>query len=142
MVIFGFLTLYSLDKVYTEVATVQKQPYHSANALLSGLFFASLFSGFLFGIIIFGGIKFILYLRQVADRTRNRNRLPIIFSSFRILCGFLIPPLLWIVEVPGSYNFCITLVLIAEFIDRIEFYDSLKMITPRKQMMMDLEKML
>jgi len=141
-VIMGFFTLYSLDRVYTAVATIQKQQYHSANALLSGLFFASLFSEFKFGIIVFGGIKFILYIGQCSGRFKHLNNLTILFGSIRVLFGFFIPIMFWLWNSSGTFIYIIIIILIAEFIDRCEFYDSLKTITPRKQMVMDLEKLI
>jgi len=141
-VISGFFALFSLDKVYSVVAVVKKLNYHSADTLLTGLFFASLFSEFKFGIIIFGGIKLVLYLKQFSNRSEDVNILLIISASSRLALGFLFPLIFWYWEIPGAWTVSIILILIAELIDRCEYYDNLKTITPQKQMVMDLEKII
>ena len=138
----GFLTLYAIDNVYTVIATVQKQPYHSANVLLTGLFLSSLLSDFMFGTILFGGIKFLLYIRQSINRITHINGFPILFGFIRVIFGFLIPAIFWLWDITDVFTYSIILILIAELIDRCEFYDSLKIITPAKQMVIDLEMLL
>jgi len=138
----GFLTLYFMDKVYTVIATVHRQNYHSANVLLTGLFLASIFSEFMFGIILFGSIKFILYIRQLLNHTGHLNFLKYLYVSLRILLGFIVPSVIWFLEISGVFTYCIILILIAEFIDRCQFYENLKIITPAKQMAIDLEELL
>ena len=140
VVMTGFFALYAMDNVYTVIATIQKQHYHSANALLTGLFFAALFSEFMFGIIVFGSIKFILYIKQLISRLGHLKSLTILFGSVRVMFGFLIPPIFWLWGFSGAFAYSIILILIAEFIDRCEFYENLKTITPAKQMVFDLEK--
>jgi hypothetical protein len=44
--------------------------------------------------------------------------------------------------IPETWTIAIILILIAELIDRCEFYKQLKTITPAKQMTMDLKMML
>jgi len=136
----GFLTLFSIEKVYTVVATIQRQEVHSANVLLTGFFLASLFSEFTFGIILFGGIKFLLYIRQSFNRKIQRYNFAIILGFIRVLFGFLIPAIFWFWDIAGLFTFTIILILIAELIDRCEFYENLTIITPAKQMVFDLEK--
>ena len=141
-VVTGFLTLYALDRVYTVIATVYKLHYHSANALLTGLFFAVIFSEYMFGIIVFGSIKFILYIKQLISRLGHLKSLTILFGSVRVMFGFLIPPIFWLWGFSGAFTYSIILILIAEFIDRCEFYENLKTITPAKQIIMDLERLI
>jgi DMSO reductase iron-sulfur subunit len=136
----GFTTLYALDKVYSVLALITKINYQSANTFLTGLFFAALFSHFLFGIVIFGGIKLILYLKQLSSRSRELNTFKIISASTRLGFGFLVPLLFWIFQIPGSWTIVISLILIGELIDRCEFYENLKIITPEKQMAADLKR--
>jgi DMSO reductase anchor subunit len=140
-VLAGFLTLFAIDNVYTVIAAAQKQQYHSAKVLLTGLFLASLISEFLFGIVLFGGIKLILYFRQFHRRFVHGNGHLILFGSIRILLGFIIPAIIWIWSISGAFTFSIILILIAELIDRCEFYESQKLITPSKQMVIDIEEL-
>jgi DMSO reductase anchor subunit len=139
-IVFGFITLYALDKVYTVIPTIRKQYYHSANALLTAFFFAAMFSEFMFGIIVFGGIKFILYIRQFFNRFEQLHKLTILSGIVRVLFGFLFPVIFWIWDITSVLTYSIMLILIAEIIDRCEFYESLKIISPAKQMVIDLEK--
>jgi DMSO reductase iron-sulfur subunit len=135
----GFLSLYALDKVYSVVALVSKLQYHSANTLLTGLFFASFFVDFAFGIIIFGGIKFLLYLKQKISHWKNLTVISIVLGSIRIGFGFIMPLVFWFIQLQDMWTLTITLILIAEFIDRCEFYDGLQVITPEKQVKIDLQ---
>jgi Fe-S-cluster-containing dehydrogenase component/DMSO reductase anchor subunit len=140
--IMGFLTLYALDKVYSVIALVEKQNYHSANTFLTGLFFAALFSEFMFGIIVFGGIKLTLYLKQLSGQLKGLKISTYLSATFRLGFGFIIPLIFWYFTIPETWTMAIILILIAELIDRCDFYEQLKTITPAKQMAMDLEKIL
>jgi len=135
----GFLSLYALDKVYSVVALVSKLQYHSATAVLTGMFLASFFADFSFGIIIFGGIKFLLYLKQKISQWKNLTVISIVLGSIRIGSGFIIPLIFWFIQIQDVWTISITLILIAEFIDRCEFYEGLEIITPEKQMQDDLK---
>ena len=134
----GFMMLFSIDKIYTVLPAVNSRRIHSSNIVLTGLFFTSLFSGFIFGVIIFGGIKFLLYTaRRISDR--DKSRIKVFGALLRILCGFIVPISLWFMQTdfPGWYASYI-LIGFAELIDRCEFYDELDIITPAKQMIIDL----
>jgi Fe-S-cluster-containing dehydrogenase component/DMSO reductase anchor subunit len=135
----GFLTLYALDNVYSVVAVVSKLQYHSANTVITGLFLASFFADFSFGIIIFGGIKFLLYLKQKISQLKDLTVISIVLGVVRVIFGFIIPLFLWLYKFPETWVLSIILILIAEFIDRCEFYEGLKTISPQKQMKSDLE---
>jgi DMSO reductase iron-sulfur subunit len=141
-VIFGFLALFSFDRVYSVVALETKFKYHSASVLLTGLFFASLFSGFGFGIVIFGGIKLVLYLKQFLSRLRNSKALSLIIGITRLGLGFMLPVIIWYWEIVTFWPIVFILITMAELIDRCQFYNQLKVITPAKQMMLDLEELL
>ena len=141
-IITGFLTLYSLDQVYSVIALETRLRIHSANTLLTGLFFAALFSGFSFGIILFGGIKFFLYLRQKFSQWKSGRSGSILLGAFRLGFGFIFPLIFWYIQLENTWTISIILIVIAEFIDRCEFYEGLKIITPEKQMAGDLERLL
>ena len=70
-------------------------------------------------------------------------------SFFRIIFGFIVPLVIFVYNpdfiksnILGIYGLVIGSVIIGEIIDRTEYYDELDIITPRKQMLMDLEKLL
>jgi hypothetical protein len=45
-------------------------------------------------------------------------------------------------KIIGIYGVLIVSVIIGELIDRIEYYDELDIVTPRKQMLLDLEQLI
>jgi DMSO reductase iron-sulfur subunit len=141
-IITGFLTLFSLDQIYSVVALETRLRYHSANALLTGLFFAALFSEFSFGIIIFGGIKLLLYLGQKFSQWPSGRFWLILLAILRLGFGFILPSIFWYMQLEEARTISIALIVIAEFIDRCDFYEGLKIITPEKQMAGDLERVL
>jgi DMSO reductase anchor subunit/ferredoxin len=141
-IITGFFTLYSLDQVYSVVALETRFRYHSANALLTGLFLAALFSEFSFGIILFGGIKLFLYLRQKFSQWQSGRSGLILLGTFRLVFGFILPLIFWFMLLEDTRIISIVLIVIAEFIDRCEFYEGLKIITPGRQVEIDLKRFL
>ncbi len=134
----GFLTLYSIDKIYSIIPTVLRQRSHSSNILLTGLFFASVFSEFIFGIIIFGGIKFLLYTARFLFR-KNKTTIQTLRGVLRLLCGFILPMFLWSSQLIDNSWYIYPMIIFAEFVDRCEFYDELEILTPAGQMLVDLE---
>lgn len=83
-----------------------------------------------------------VYIKQLISRLGHLKSLTILFGSVRVLFGFLIAPIFWLWDFSGAFTYSIILILIAEFIDSCEFYDNLKTITPAKQIIMDLEKLI
>jgi hypothetical protein len=154
-VAFGFISLYSIDKIYIFAMTAEgygrpagtSQPgpfyFHSAHTLLNGLYLTGILTvnGFIFAMV--GGIKLFLYLqRKWIFRKRKRRTRPLV-SLPRVVLGFLVPLVLLVLKPENMfdyYKYVIISVIMGEVIDRTEYYDELDIITPRKQMMIDLEK--
>ena len=63
-------------------------------------------------------------------------------SIFRLGFGLIIPGILWISEPVNFLFYGILFVLAGEIIDRCEFYLELDILTPEKQMAIDLNKQL
>ena len=131
----GFAALFCIDKVYESVSTNPWSRLHSSRALLTGVF--------LFGILtanptiagLMGLLKLILYAyRQSWFKSKSRA----LTSALRLGLGFVAPLALWSVY-PG---WVLPLVLIAEVIDRCEYYLDLDIITPRGQIVADLRNAL
>ena len=59
--------------------------------------------------------------------------------------GFLLPLAFFLLKPvnPGTfYGYVIAGVILGEVIDRTEYYDELDIVTPRKQMLLDMEQLL
>jgi hypothetical protein len=73
-----------------------------------------------------------------------------LISLLRIVFGFIIPVIIFVsrpgfradMKIIGIYGVLIVSVIIGELIDRIEYYNELDIVTPRKQMLLDLEQLI
>jgi hypothetical protein len=61
-------------------------------------------------------------------------------SAVRVSFGFVMPAVLWLASVPGWYGLMIPAVLLGEFVDRAEFYAELDLVSPERQMRLDLAR--
>ena len=133
----GLATLISMDMVY---AVAEKKPLpglNSASVLVTGLLFFSAISGMMWLFVIVTGWKFILYsIEFVRPPTRDLPRL--VLSVFRIVVGFIVPFILL-----GSHSGRIAagiLLIVAELINRAEFYVDLEFLSPQRQINKDLQE--
>jgi len=148
-VLVGFLGLFAIDRIYQVAMQTHPLNFHSAHTLFDGLYLTGALLGDWLLFFLFGLIKLGLYLyRKYYFKRTNRKTRPII-SFLRLFFGFIIPGTLFITRpdlVPaglnwtGLYGLFIASLLLGEFIDRTEFYDELEIVTPRKQMLTDLER--
>ncbi|MGE5344263.1 MAG: DmsC/YnfH family molybdoenzyme membrane anchor subunit [Candidatus Omnitrophota bacterium] len=158
----GFIGLFAVDRIYQVAMKTGPLTIHSAHTLFNGLFLASALTGNLLLFGTSGILKLVLYeYRKLIFMKQHRN--PRFMAGIvRILLGFGIPSLILICYpdlIPLSkhgkitasgldvfsdvclYVCLIVSILIGEMIDRIEYYDELDIVTPRKQMLIDLEAM-
>jgi Fe-S-cluster-containing dehydrogenase component/DMSO reductase anchor subunit len=146
-VIVGFISLFCIDKIYQVAMQVGPLNFHSAHTLLNGLYLTGILTvnGFLFGLM--GVIKCVLYLyRKVLFKQTKKKTRPLV-TLLRIGFGFLVPFILLLLSLDSEhmidyYGYVIVSVIIGEVIDRTEYYNELDIVTPRKQMLMDLEALL
>ncbi|MFC2103317.1 DmsC/YnfH family molybdoenzyme membrane anchor subunit [Bacteroidota bacterium] len=142
-IVSGFAGLYSIDMLYRVALTKIPLQLHSASTFLTALFLFGIFTLSPTIILTFGIIKLALYVyRKINFYKNNHSTLPIV-SAFRILFGILFPVIIILVssEIPGSLSiYIIIAVIIGEVIDRCEFYNELEILTPKKQISLDLEK--
>ncbi|MCK4761547.1 MAG: dimethyl sulfoxide reductase anchor subunit [Candidatus Aminicenantes bacterium] len=143
--VIGFISLYSIDKIYQVAMQVGALNFHSAHVLFNGFFLYSVLTGNSMLFVFFGLLKFCLYLYRKRPGNHVSNRLSI--SLLRIFFGFLLPVGLFFATVENIFSGDIYLltaasVILGELIDRAEYYDELDVITPPKQMLMDLLTML
>ncbi len=138
----GFISLFCIDRIYQVAMQVGPLNFHSAHTLLNGLYLTGILmgNGLIFGLM--GGLKLFLYLyRKVHFKRTGRKMRPLV-SFLRVGSGFLVPLFLSAAN-PGAmvnyYGYIIVSVIIGEVIDRAEYYDEIDIVTPRKQMLLDLE---
>jgi Fe-S-cluster-containing dehydrogenase component len=132
-VLSGFAALFCMDRVYDNAATRGSLRFHSAGALLTGLYLSGILvmSSPLAGLA--GLTKLVLY----ADRQPWSKSFGRLFASMlRLGFGFVAPLALWRVY-PG---WVLPAVMVGEVIDRCEYYFDLDLITPRSQIALDLKE--
>jgi len=135
----GLVTLICIDMVY---AVTEKRPMPGlsrASVTLTGLLFFSLMSESRWMFILVLAWKFVLYSRDLF-RSRSRGYIRVVLSTIRIVVGFVLPLLL--VTVQGVSMVAGIFILVAETINRVEFYLDLEITTPRKQIEKDTLKSL
>ena len=148
-VLLGFFGLFAIDRIYQVAMKTNPLNFHSAHTLFDGLYLTGALLGDCLLFTLFGAVKLLLYLyRKYYFKRFHRKTRPII-SFLRLFFGFIVPGSLFITRpdlVPvnldwtGLYGLFIASLLLGEFIDRTEFYDELEIVTPRKQMLIDLER--
>ncbi len=135
---FIYLSLYSMDQVYTLLPIRKPKKYHSAQAFLNGMFWACFFTSYMPGIVLFGIVKLYLYIKR---KFNNTNSLKFyILSLTRVFIGFIAPATFWILSGPMNLHLILPFLLIGEIIDRCEFYTEMEIITPAIQMRIDLDR--
>ena len=143
--VIGFFSLYAIDKIYQVAMKVGLLNFHSAQVLFSGFYLTGVLTQNGFLGVFFACLKIVLYLyRKVQFMRTGRNPRPVI-SSLRLILGFFLP-LGWLFFAENHhivYYYGLTAsVWLGEIIDRGEYYEELEIITPRKQMLIDLKQML
>jgi Fe-S-cluster-containing dehydrogenase component len=143
----GFLSLFAVDRIYQVAMKVTPLNFHSAHTLFNGFFLTGALIGNIFLFSIPGLIKLFLYLYRKLYFSREKRRTRLFISLLRIGFGFVLPMVIFISDpdfakgsIIGIYGFLILSIVIGELIDRGEYYDELDIITPRKQILLDIEK--
>ncbi len=141
----GFISLYSIDRIYNVTMKVSPINFHSAHAILNGIYLMGFISENLELTVVTAIIKISLYLhRKLYFWKIEKKTLPFI-SAFRIILGFFIPVFfLWsnVLDFNSFFWIILTIILSGEFIDRMEYYSELDIITPEKQVLIDLKNAL
>ncbi len=139
VVALGAAAAFSMDMVY-KFATKPVPTLHSASVLLTGLFLVGVvtLNPVLTGLV--GTLKLALYLwRKTSLAATGRSALPLA-SAARIGIGFGLPLILSVTDATQMYAFIVASVLLGELIDRGEFYAEIDIMTPARQMALDLDK--
>ncbi len=138
LILLGAMSLLSMDLLYRAIDAGRGPQVHSASVLLSGFLYAGLLSGSrgLVGSVLL--VKMLLYLIRKVRKLGEGRPLRPASSLTRVFFGFLIP-ILAFTGMGGSLLLMILpAVLLAELIDRAEFYLDLELGSPRRQMDLDL----
>lgn len=135
----GICLLYSADRVYQVITRQKSQKYHSADLLISGLFYTTLFSGYKLLFILFSLVRMVLFILR-ENRFGGNTRWISLLSTGRIVMGLLLPVIFWIFAVNLLSWFILLMVFLSEGIDRLAFYLELSPITPGQQMKIDFDK--
>jgi len=136
----GIICLISIDKVYKLALQAIPLEIHSAHALLSFFLFTALFAesykAFMFIVIVKG----ILYGYRKFQMQKMKKNYRLLLIGFRLDLLISFPVIFWLIEVSNIFWWLTISISIGELIDRIEYYDELDIITPAKQMEIDLNK--
>lgn len=138
----GMFCLYAIDRVYD--ATVRQRAFHvhSADTLLTGLFLIGVLSGSVPACLALGSLKLGLYAhRKSVLHRRGRDWRPA-FSAARVGLGFVVPLLIWMVKADVAGDWLLGAVAAGELIDRAEFYLELVFVSPRRQAVEDLRRLI
>ncbi len=133
----GVFLLIAIDNVYIAMARDWYAQLDGQASVLSAAFLVSVSSGN----APMAGVTGLLRLFGLIDRVRRRSKGKQgkgeagWLRFFRVLVGFIVPALLWVVDGGVSIS-ALVCVLLGEFSDRLEFYDSLGITTPRRSMAM------
>ena len=134
----GLFTLVAIDRVYSVLPLASANQRWTFNSLLTGSFFLSLFTGSVFFSILTGSLKLILYLLPGLKSRKQKPARSKSATTLRLISGFLLPAVLWLVDFNPFYFLIIGLVFLGELIERCQFYDALSVISPANQMRYDL----
>ena len=136
----GFTTLISIDRVYATLPQLDGRRHHSADSVVTGLLLLGVFSANPLVAAFLGVGKLLLYLQRKIDFWRSGKSVRVALSALRIVGGLLLPAVVWSLSGGELRVAVIVAVLFGELIDRLEFYAELDLVTPERQMQIDLKK--
>lgn len=139
----ALLALFSIDRIYQTALKVTPLNFHSAHTLLNALYLAGILSGRAALFLPAGVLKLALYGYRKLHFFRVRRPVRRLLSIARVLTGFLLPLAYWVVWGSGAAVLWVALsVVVGDWLDRLEFYDELEIVTPESQIRLDLYALL
>lgn len=129
----GFILLLTIEGVYSITKRKFKLIIYSSNTFLTALLFSFYFNNLYKLVVVLIVAKALLYIYQKSELDRfNFYHISAIF--IRIVVGLIFP--LGIVFFTGSFNKGLLLValIIGEVVDRFEFYNSISIDSPSKEL--------
>jgi Fe-S-cluster-containing dehydrogenase component/DMSO reductase anchor subunit len=138
----GFLSLFAVDRLYQVALHTGPLNFHSANTFFTGLYVAGILTANIYIAAAAGGFKLVLYFNRKRLFYLNNQNIHLPIALARIGFGFMVPAIWLTFKLTGTQPFTLLTVVIVvvmgEWIDRAEFYDQLDVITPDKQMLVDI----
>jgi Fe-S-cluster-containing dehydrogenase component/DMSO reductase anchor subunit len=136
-VLFSILALVSVDFVYKLAVQKNNRFINSAQVLFSAVLFYALFAQNLWFLVFITSVKFGLYILNNYTDFLNFQLKKSVFKMLRLILLFSIVLLFIDAEKYSSITF-ICLIL-SELIDRVEFYNGLKITNVKLEMLADLQ---
>lgn len=134
----GVFLLIAIDNVYTVMARDWSARLDGQASLLAAAFIVSVMTGN----ALMAGATAVIRLYAFVDRMRQRRKNrkergePGLLSLFRLFIGLVVPAILWASD-GGVSPAVLACVLVGEFAERLDFYESLDITTPRRSMALD-----
>jgi len=138
-VLSGFYLLYTIDRVYRVGEKTTSLDVHSASVLLTGIFFAALITGNEYIIWPAGIIKLALYIYRKAYFLKKGKNIRLGLLWLRLVLGFLLPLFIYLISGKEYVFWLFICILIAEIIDRVEFYLDFEIMSPTLKIQQDLK---
>lgn len=136
----GLTLLLSVDQVYRVIPQPVAAYFHSAQVLLSGFLIAGVLSANLLLTALFAGIKFALYLRRKTGFSFAGKKYALLYSAVRLFFGLVFPLILGFISFEKYFYWIAAGVCLGELIDRAEFYLELDILSPARQVEIDLQR--
>jgi Fe-S-cluster-containing dehydrogenase component len=132
-VVSGFFALYCVDRVYSAISRPSYPRFHSGGAVLTGLYLCGIIANVPPIAACAGLIKLVLYTERQSWRVSPWR---FFASVLRLGLGFVMPLALW-----RAYpDWILPAVVVAEVIDRCEYYLDLNIAAPSSQIAEDLKR--
>jgi len=135
----GFAALIAIDRVYQVALQVGPLNFLSDQALLTGFFLTGVLYRDPWLYVPAGALKLALYIYRKLRRWDGFRLGPAAASALRVAVGFGLPLPGLVLGGPAGPLLATAAVIAGEFIDRCEFYGELEVITPRRQLRLDLD---
>ncbi len=134
----GFAVVFSVDMVYQIETRTGWKRMHSGMTLITSLFLIGILSGDAVITSWFGFIKLYMYIYRKFTFRKRRINVRYLLSLLRLLTGIILPGILWNTFKTDYFGVILMLILVGEFIDRMEFYLEIEFISPESTMNEDL----
>jgi Fe-S-cluster-containing dehydrogenase component/DMSO reductase anchor subunit len=138
----GYFALFCIDMVYHPIAVKRALNMHSAHLILTAFLIFGLAAQNQVIVISIAVIKVVLYVWRKLEFFKNRLRAHRWASATRLDLLISYPLLVGFLGWAHWYFFVVISIIAGEIMDRIEFYQELKVITPQKQIDDDLRRVL
>lgn len=141
-VLAGFAALFIIDRLYQVALRTSPWNFHSAHTLFNALYLLGILVADLQVVLLVGLLKLALYLgRKYRFRQTGKPVRPW-WSALRLICGFGIPlAAVFLLGASGS-TVAATAAVLGDLIDRSEFYQELEVVTPRRKLYDDFQRVL